>query len=165
MGQIPVDRLKPAPAWSYTSLDLFGPYEIKGEVNKISRGKGFAVIFNCMLSRAIHLDTAVDYSTSAFLLVLRRFISMRGCPIKMRSDRGSQLVAANKEIKGLIQDIDVGKVQEFEASHSFDWEFSAGDAPWQNGCSEALVRSVKKILGQCDWSTSIDFFRNADHIV
>jgi hypothetical protein len=27
MGRIPRERLNPAPAWSYTSLDLFGPYQ------------------------------------------------------------------------------------------------------------------------------------------
>ena len=97
-GQIPEHRLKPAPAWSYTSLDFFGPYGIKGEVNKRSHGKGFGVIFNCMLSRAIHLDITANYGTNAFLLVLRRFISIRGCPIIIRSDRGSQLVAANKDV-------------------------------------------------------------------
>ena len=25
MGQLPQERLKPAPAWSFTSLDFFGP--------------------------------------------------------------------------------------------------------------------------------------------
>ena len=30
MGPLPPYRLKPAPAWSYTSLDMFGPLEIKG---------------------------------------------------------------------------------------------------------------------------------------
>ena len=65
MGTLPVDRLKPAPAWSYTSIDLFGPFEIRGEINKGSRGKVYGVIFNCMLSRAVHLDLAVDYSTDA----------------------------------------------------------------------------------------------------
>ena len=146
MGQIPEYRLKPAPAWSFTSLDFFGPYEIKGEVNKRSRGKGFGVIFNCMLSRAIHLDIAVNYGTSAFLLVLRRFISIRGCPIKIRSDRGSQLVAANKELKAVVEDIDVETLKDFGTTNSIDWEFTSADAPWQNACSEALIKSVKRSL-------------------
>ena len=43
MGQIPEERLRPAPAWSYISLDLFGPFAIKGETNKRSRSKGYGV--------------------------------------------------------------------------------------------------------------------------
>ena len=37
-------------------------------------------------------------------------------------------------------------MKEFSANHSFDWEFCAPDAPWQNGCSEALIKSVKKSI-------------------
>ena len=29
MGQLPQERRKPAPAWSFTSLDFFGPFEIR----------------------------------------------------------------------------------------------------------------------------------------
>ena len=32
MGKLPIERLKPAPAWTYTALDLFGPFKIKDEV-------------------------------------------------------------------------------------------------------------------------------------
>ena len=103
MGQLPQERLKPAPAWSFTSLDFFGPFEIRGETNKRSRGKAYGVLFTCMLCRAVHLDLATDYSTNGFLIVLRRFMSLRGYPSKLRSDTGSQLVAANKELKAVIK--------------------------------------------------------------
>ena len=43
MGQLPQERLKPAPAWSSTSLDYFGPFEIRGETNKRSEGKAYGV--------------------------------------------------------------------------------------------------------------------------
>ena len=62
MGTLPVDRLQPALAWSYTSRDLFLLFEIRGETNKRSRGTAYGVIFNCMLSRGLHLDLTVDYS-------------------------------------------------------------------------------------------------------
>ena len=146
MGKIPSERLNPAPAWSYTSTDLFGPFEIKGEANKRSRTKGYGVIFNCMLSRAVHLEIATDYSTDAFLLVMRRFMSIRGCPIKMWSDRGTQLVAANKEMRQVIASHDESVIREFGADNAIDWEFNAPDAPWQNGCAEALIKSAKKAI-------------------
>lgn len=132
MGQVPVERLKPAPAWTYVSIDLFGPLSIKGETNKRSRSKGYGVIFNCLLCRAVHIELATDYGTEAFLLALRRFIALRGKPSKIWSDRGSQ-IAANI-------------VEEFSSQMGIDWAFSAPDAPWQNGCAESLVKSVKKAL-------------------
>ena len=54
MSPLPDVRLQPAPAWSSVSLDLFGPIEIRGEVNKRSRGKAYGVLFNCLLTRAVH---------------------------------------------------------------------------------------------------------------
>ena len=146
MGAIPRQRLNPAPAWAYTSVDLFGPYEIRGEINKRTRGKGYGVIFTCMLCRAVHLDVATEYNTDAFLLVLRRFISVRGCPMKMWSDQGSQIAAADKESKEAVDNWDRKSIVEFGAKHQIDWEFCSPDAPWQNGAVEALIKSVKRCL-------------------
>ena len=76
--QLPDDQLKPVPAWSSTCLDLFGPFETRGETNKQIRGKAYGVIFSWMLTRATHIDLATDYSTDAFLQVLCRFMAIRG---------------------------------------------------------------------------------------
>ena len=38
MAPLPQERFKPSAIWWYTSVDLFGPYLIKGEVNMRSRG-------------------------------------------------------------------------------------------------------------------------------
>ena len=51
MGMIPEERLKPMPAWSHISLDLFGPFMVKDETNKRSRSKGYGLIMNCLLSK------------------------------------------------------------------------------------------------------------------
>ena len=129
MGQLPVERLKPAPAWHNISLDFFGPFEIKGEVNKQSRGKGYGVLFNCLVSRAMHVDLAANYSTEGFLVVLYRFISLRGYPSKLFSDNGSQLVAANKELQTVIEGLDRDQLQSFGAENGLEWKFTTADAP------------------------------------
>lgn len=146
MGMLPVERLKPAPAWSHTSLDYFGPFQIRGEVNKRARGKAYGVIFNCMISRAVHLDLAADYSTAGFMMVFRRFVSLRGYPSKLYSDSGSQLTAANKELRTAVENLDQETLRDYGADHGLKWEFCAPDAPWNNGCSEALIKSVKRAL-------------------
>jgi len=146
MGQLPAYRLKPAPAWSYTGLDLFGPFDIKGEANKRSRSKGYGVIFTCMLSRAVHLDISTSYDTESFLLVLRRFIAIRGSPLKFWSDQGSQLQSANKEMQQAMANLNRKLLVEFGVVNHIDWDFGPPDAPWQNGCTESLIKSVKKSL-------------------
>ena len=99
-----------------------------------------------MSCKAVHLDLATDYSTNRILIVLRRFMSLRGYPSKLRSVTGSQSVAANKELKAIIRGIDKNKLKEFGAENEFDWDFSSPDTPWQIGCSEALVKAVKKAI-------------------
>ena len=146
MGKLPAERLKEAPAWSYCGLDLFGPFAIRGTTNKRSRSKGYGVIITCLLSRSVHLELVPDYGTESFLLSIRRFASIRGCPIKIWSDRGSQLRAANKEMKQAIISQDEDALKEFGCANSIDWEFTAPDAPWQNGCAESLVKSAKKAI-------------------
>ena len=146
MAPLPIERLKPAPPWFYTGIYIFGPYTIRGEVNKRAIGKGYGIIFTCFLTRSVHLDLTCDYSTDAFLMTFRRFVSIRGHPKKAFSDIGSQLVAASKELKDMFSALNWNKIEEYSTVNNFEWSFSSGDAPWYNGCTEALIRSVKKSL-------------------
>ena len=146
MSCLPIERLKPAPAFCFTSLDYFGPFEERGEVNKRSRGKVYGLLFNCIVSRAVYVDVAHDYTTDAFLIVLRRFVSLRGYPSKIYSDPGSQLVASSKELKNIIEGLNVEEISQFGIDKGLEWKFSPADGPWQNGCSDALVKSVKKAV-------------------
>ena len=66
MDKLLIERLKPAPPWSSIGIDLFGPFEIQGEVNKRSTGKVYGIIYFCLPSTVVHLDVAIDYSTDAF---------------------------------------------------------------------------------------------------
>ena len=49
MGKLPIERLKPAPAWDSTALDFFGPFKVK----KLSKEKddGKSIRINIQLSR------------------------------------------------------------------------------------------------------------------
>ena len=67
MGKLPEERLKPAPPWYCTGVDLFGPFVTRGEVQKRVRGKAYDVLFNCMGTRAVHVDVADNYSTDGFM--------------------------------------------------------------------------------------------------
>ena len=106
----------------------------------------YGVLFNCLVSRALYVDIACGYDMEDFLLVLRRFVSLRGYPCKLYSDPGSQLEAASNELKKIIKGLDVDKMLEFGIEKGMEWKFSPANGPWQNGCSEALVRSVKRAI-------------------
>ena len=99
MGQLPIERLTPSPAFYHTSLDLFGPYNIRDMVKRRSTAKAYGVIFNCLYSRAVYLDLIEGYDARCFKLSLRRFVAMRGYPKRIFSDLGSQLVSASKDLR------------------------------------------------------------------
>ena len=146
MSSLPVERLKPCPPFTNTGVDYFGPFTIKGEVQKRVRSKCYGVIFACMTSRAIHVDLSQNYSCDAFLQVVRRFCSIRGWPQTFFSDNGTQIVAASKELKQVISDLDQETLHRYSVNHGTTWKFSPASAPWYNGHVEALVKSVKKCL-------------------
>ena len=146
MGQLPEERLKPSPAWNSTAIDLFGPFKIRDEVKKRTFGKAYGVIFNCLSSRAVHIDIAPDYSTETFLMVFRRFVSLRGYPTQLYSDNGPQLVSANNELTNITKNFNQEQLQTFGVVEGFQWKFTPADAPWQNGISEALIKTVKRAL-------------------
>ena len=47
MSPLPIERLKPTPPFSNIGVDYFGPFVIKGEVQKRTRGKCYGVIYAC----------------------------------------------------------------------------------------------------------------------
>lgn len=146
MGQLPIERLKPSPPWYHCGVDLFGPFQIRDSVKKRTTGKAYGVIFTCLTSRAVYVDVAADYSTERFLMVLRRFASLRGFPRTLLSDNGTQLVKANQELQKMTKSWDWNKLQEFGVTHEFEWRFTPADAPWRNGVTESLIKSVKRSL-------------------
>ena len=106
MSPLPVERLKPFPAFFNIMVDYFDPFPLKGEINKWSRGTGYGVLFTCLYTRAVFADVAHDYSTDGVLTVLRRFVSIRGYPAKIYSDNGNQFTSASRELKKVIKNID-----------------------------------------------------------
>jgi len=146
MSPLPIERLRPSPPFTNICIDYFGPFQIKGEVQKRIRGKCYGVIITCIAVRGVYIDVASDLSTDAFLQVFRRFASIRGWPRKIFSDGGTQLVGASRELRDQIEGLDWEKVYAYGHQQGVEWKFSPADAPWYNGTAEALVKSTKRAL-------------------
>ena len=147
MGVLPDDCLKPSPPFYTTGCDLFGPIQIKDTVKKRTTMKCYGVIFTCFTTRAVYLDVTTGYDTDSFLLVVRRFFSIRECPKTIKSDFGSQLVSAGKNLTEYINNIDINELTKFGSKMGFIWDtVKSADAPWLNGCTERLIKSVKRCI-------------------
>ena len=75
MADLPEDRLGPAPPFTFSAVDYFGPWYVKDGRRELKR---YRVLFTCLSSRAIHLEVSNTMTTDSFLNAYRRFVGRRG---------------------------------------------------------------------------------------
>ena len=63
MACLPKDRLNPAPTFSYSAVDFVGPFTVR---ERRSNVKCYGVLFTCMGSRSVHLETANSLDKSFY---------------------------------------------------------------------------------------------------
>ena len=77
------DPVEPSALFTYSAVDYFGPFMVK-EGRKEVKNNG--VLFTCMASRAIHIETTNSLETDAFINALGHFQAERGPVRQLRSD-------------------------------------------------------------------------------
>ena len=100
-----------SPPFFYMLCDYFGPLTVK--VGRNQTTKHYRVIFNCLSTRAVHLEIATDCTTMEFIQTLCRFYSIRGYPAMMMSNNGTQMVGAQRELHRMIEGWDIEKLREY----------------------------------------------------
>ena len=80
------------------ALDLIGPTLISAMVKKRAEMKVWPLVITCFSTGAVHLLVMHDYSTQAFLLQLEHFVALKGRPLSVRSDRGSQVLSGKNYV-------------------------------------------------------------------
>ena len=147
MADLPKERLSPAPPFTYRGLDYFGPffYQRRTQGNEALR----CVVY-LPIKSAVHIETANSLETDSFLNALRRFVARRGPVREIRSDQGTNLVGAEKELRRALEEIDNGSIQrslcrEFKADW-VQWKRNPPSASHMGGVWERQIRSVRSIL-------------------
>ena len=146
MSDLPEDRLTGGnPPFYYTATDLFGPFYVS-----VGRGraqqKRYGIIFTCLTSRAAHIELAYSLDTDSYINALRRFICRRGCPKIMRSDNGTNLTSANRELKEATDQWSSLKINQFCLRKEIEWRFQPPHASHFGGVFEREIRTIRKIL-------------------
>lgn len=148
MADLPEDRLQSAPPFSSFGVDTFGPWITTqrrtrgGTVNH----KRWALMFTCLVSRAVHLEAIEELSTSSFINALRRFTGLRGQVIQFRSNRGTNFIGAVHELNipaDLIED--PLSLKYFEVN-KITWVFNPPHASHFGGVWERMIGASRKIL-------------------
>ena len=96
----------------------------------------------CVQAQALHkysISNTTDITRFSFYYRLLR-VTARILAIDEGEKRSLRNIAMPVETQS--QQINF----EFGAEQGLHWKFTAADAPWKNGCSESLVKSVKKAI-------------------
>ena len=135
-----------APPFTYCGVDLFGPFLIKV---KRSMDKRYGIIFTCLSSRAVHLESSHSLETDSFIMALRRFISRRGNIRMIRSDNGTNFVGADNELREEFLKMNHDKISNFLLNNNADWiswKRNTLYASNHGGVWERQIRSARNIL-------------------
>ena len=146
MVDLPADRVIQSAPFTYTDVDLFGPFVIK---NRRKLLKGYGILFTCCMSRAIHIETSESLETDSYILALRRFIARRGHVRLLRCDNGTNFVGARNELLSATKEMDATKVKNFlldHGTHWMHWKFNPPYASHMGGLWERQIRTVRSVL-------------------
>ena len=143
MACLPDDRLEPAPPFSFCAVDYFGPFIVKERRSEVKR---YGVLFTCMGSRSVHLETANSLESSSFINALRRFMNRRGAVRQLRSDQGTNFIGARSELKAALCEMNQDRVKDYLLRNGCEWipfKLNVSHSSHMGGTWERMIRSVR----------------------
>ncbi|XP_077982843.1 uncharacterized protein LOC144437710 [Glandiceps talaboti] len=144
MADLPEQRLIIGePPFSQSGVDYFGPFEIKRGRSTVKR---YGVLFTCFSIRAVHIEVAHSLNTDSCINAIRRFAARRGPVRKLRSDNGTNLIGAKRELREEIEKWNQSRMHSSLRQEDIEWEFNPPYASHHGGVWERMIRSVRKIL-------------------
>lgn len=143
MADLPPERVEPSPPFTFCSMDCFGPFITK---QGRKENKGYGLLFTCLSSRAIHIETFTGTSTDSLINGLRCFIAICGAVHQIKSDQGSNFVGAKNELKKALKELDADRLAAFLYEKQCDFSMNAPFPSHVGGVWERQIRSVQSIL-------------------
>ena len=134
------------PPFTYCAVDYFGLFTIKENRKELKR---YGVLFTCMASRAIILETATSLETDSFLNTLRCFLICRGPVGQICCHLGMNFVGAWRELKEALAKMDHNCINgERQRSHCdwIDFKMNMPAASHTSGVWERQIRTVRSVL-------------------
>ena len=148
MAELPEERVKPSPPFSFVGVDMCGPWEV---TTRRTRGgaahwKRWAALFTCLGTRAVHIEVVEEMSASSFINALRRFTAIRGSVKEYRSDRGTNFVGGTRELQMDTINIEDGLIKGHLSTEGSVWKFNPPHASHMGGSWERMIGMTRKIL-------------------
>ena len=96
MSDLPEERVEPSSPFTHVAVDYFGPCYIKDGRKELKR---YGVLFTCLSTRAVHIETANTLDSDSYINALRRFLCVRGPMRTLRSDRGTNITSGMAQLQ------------------------------------------------------------------
>ncbi|XP_023816059.1 uncharacterized protein LOC111948246 [Oryzias latipes] len=122
---------------------VHGTFVFVGREEVFQKGKRWAVMFSCLVTRPVHIEVVESLSTASFINALRRFTAIRGPAKLFRSDRGTNFVGACKELGITPQDTEL---QSYLNEQGCTWEFNVPHSSHMGGAWERMIGIARRIL-------------------
>ena len=133
---------------------LYGGPFVTIQGRRSRRQKRYFCLFPCLATRAVHLEMAFGLDTDSFLNAFYRMVNRRGLPREMLSDNGTNFVAAERELRGLVEALDQSKIAQSTVNKGVMWHFNPPLAPHFGGVHETMIKVAKRpvnaVLGNAD---------------
>ncbi|XP_037828130.1 uncharacterized protein LOC119616055 [Lucilia sericata] len=137
MAALPPERCSFSLPFTYAGVDFAGPFQIKsGNLRNSPYMKGYACIFVCFSTKAIHLEACSSLSSDAFLAAFARFTGRRGLPKRLMSENGTNFLGASRSLRKeslLFLRKSAEDISKKYAVHGFKWKFIPPSAPHMGG--------------------------------
>ena len=82
--------------------------------------------------------------TDSFLKCFVRMASRRGYPQEIVSDRGTNFIGADRELRELLDALDQDKIKDQTVNKGVKWFFNPPLAPHFGGVHEVMIKAAKK---------------------
>ena len=134
MAPLPSIRLE-ATMRTFTNCatDFAGPfYTTQGRGSP--RMKRYLCLFVCLQTHCCHLEMASSLETNAFLNALTRMVARKGWSKLTLSDNGTNYVAAAREVKEMVKNMDQEKLQRPTSNQGINWYLNPPGATTLRWC-------------------------------
>jgi hypothetical protein len=144
MGDLPLERLSiGSPAFLNIIIDVCGHFYVR--VGRKSE-KRWLLVISCLTTRACHIEILHKMDTNECLMALQNFINLRGCPLKIISDPGSNFVGGMNVTNSLLAEWNNSLKRKGIITDNIVWEMSPPKGSNFNGSVERMVALIKKVL-------------------
>ena len=135
---------KRLPPFHCVGIDCAGPFFVKMGGKGRALQKRWIALYTCAQYRAVHLEMLYGMDCSSFLNSFTRFVSRRPRPKIVVTDNGGNFIKANKELRCLLENIDIDRCKiEYP---SIEWKLNPPYSPNHGGFFERLIGSCKRSL-------------------